>query len=255
VLHELQQQWMQSLLDPNRASADLSHGLNGGVRSSDMAFAVYVNNVRANVLNALLQSYPATAALVGERVLRVAILELLKTHPPISGDLGVYGESLSDVIGSYVDKDRRLLIEEMARYEWALDQLRRCSREPAWTLQEATTLPNDKWAGLKLTLTRQSQMFISNVSVKANHAALLAGQPLMPDVCERLLLIAGDNDVSVAEFDQVEWSWLCALSAGDLEHATNLALKIDRQFNLQSLLKKLLAAGALAPPEQLIENK
>ena len=247
MLREVQQQWVQALLDPHR-SGDV-HAINGGVRPSELAFAVYINNVRANTLNALLQTYPATFALVGEHAVRLAVLDMLRISPPCSGDLGVYGESLKDFIQMHVASDKRELATELARYEWALDQLRRCSREQAWSIGDAATLAPEKWSSLRLALTRQSMLFESSKAVNANRDALLANGTLTLDAAEQLLLVAGDADVNIVSLLPSEWSWLSALNTGDVEHATTMALQVDSQFDLQALLARLLSVGALAQPD------
>lgn len=143
-----QRAWMQTLRDPQEPLPWASW--TGGLRTPAAAGAVYVNNVRANVIAALSQSYPATRACLGERRFDRLVVDGLRSHPPFSGDLAEYGDWLPEALGEFLRyaplqgdaaiDDREADLVWLARLEWALDQAR-CiggGDEPiAWTSADA----------------------------------------------------------------------------------------------------------------------
>ena len=255
MLRELQNSWLVSLLNPETERNDLLADWRGGLRSVDAGFAVYVNNIRANALSALRQSFPATRALAGDGPMQRAMLNCLRHAPPRSGDLGEYGAALIDEIAYWVDSSRRSVVTEVARYEWTLDRLSRKSREPAWSLQAAANIDPQAWPQLRLRLVDHSYVFESGVAVRAWHEHAIHDAALPTTSMECVLLVAGDSDVEAIEIDAAEREFIramgvhrnleCALQATLTLHAGTL----HTGFELQALLTKLFAAGALAVPD------
>lgn len=240
-----QRAWVAALLRPENGTEALS-GWAGGVRSPEQGFAVYVNNVRANVLHALAQTFPATQALVGVAAFRRAVLASLREQPPRSGDLGDYGAALPSLVGRFARAGQECLTTELARYEWTLDALPRGFREPAWTLERAAQVPPERWPLLRLRPVAQSVLFTAPVPVSGWVRHLLHADPeplLRP---ERCLLVAGDAEVSILPLTPPAQRWLETLARSEsLEAATAAALTLDPEFSLPSWLGELLAAQAL----------
>jgi uncharacterized protein len=261
-LTRLQAVWLDCLRAPDRSeSKDTAwYGWQGGTRLPQYGFAIYVNNVRATVMRALEQSFPATYALAGGALFGRAVLRCLRDTPPHSGDLADYGADLPvairEVGGEAVEQSgaAAAALSEVARYEWLADQLPRRRAEPAWTLAQAAALPAADWPALRLRLVAQTALFISSYPVREWLAHALTGttrpigSPTHP-ASECLLLVARSDGLQVLELDPDEAEWLLELQAhGALADATAHVVSRSPGFDLQNLLLRLLSLHALAQP-------
>lgn len=254
-LRSMQAAWSAALTAPEtHASMMPEPEWRGGLRTPAAGFAVYVNNVRITVHDALATTFPATARLLGPDAFRQRVLACLREAPPASGDLGDYGVVLIEQIamaspGANGGIDSHVTAE-VARYEWLLDQLPRCAREPAWSLTDALTLPPEDWPTLVLRPVGQARLFESDVPVRAWIARASDRDDLPTGPPERLLLVAGDYVAPrVLPLDAAQCVWYRNLSAShSLELATQAALEATPDFDLHTFLYPLLDAGALAVP-------
>lgn len=262
ALGSMQGAWSAALMAPDmHAQAVPGPGWRGGLRSPAAGFAVYVNNTRANLHNALAASFPATSRLIGQAAFRKVVLACLRETPPSSGDLGDYGAALVERVataplegGQGID---RHIVAEVARYEWQVDQLPRQAREQAWSLMQAAALSPERWLELRLRPATHTCLFESDVPVRTwVTLALDQDEPQDGPVmgaAECLLLVAGDDATpSVLPLDAAQSAWYRALCASHLlQTATQAALDIAPDFALQPLLQRLLHVGALAVPADL----
>ncbi|MDQ3270164.1 MAG: putative DNA-binding domain-containing protein [Pseudomonadota bacterium] len=253
----MQRAWSAALIAPDLP--DRAHeavpgpGWAGGLRTPEEGFAIYINNIRATLHRALEITFPATLRLVGRSAFGKAVLDCLREAPPASGDLGVYGAALVDRFAA-APSDRPdaldgLVVAEVARCEWLLDQLPRQVREPAWALENAATLPPECWLEWQFRPVAQSILFESDVPVRRWVPALQHFEETAR-TGECLLMVADESAVAlVLPLDAAESAWWRELDASSsIQMATQAALDIAPEFELGALLERLLRLGALAAP-------
>jgi len=245
--------WMRALLNPE-AQASLPWATwRPGVRDVQHAGAVYINNVRANVIHALLQTFPATAHWLGERQFKKLMVDALVTHPPSGGDLSTHGSWLPGWLSGPGNGDDLRHAAWLADIEWALEQARSTPSNKAWLWpQAATDLQQPHWTD---ALTRLCQPWRSwtlapdRLDVLQHSAShLQTDQPLSG--CERLpqavtLLLQGRR---LHLINAPDWYWLTCLDSGN-----NLALACEKTASVwpawtpDHILKNALTQGHLTP--------
>lgn len=263
-LAESQRAWIGALRQPENAAgcAAAVAGWQGGRRSGEQALAVYVNNARATLIQALSLSYPLSADRAGKALFRRAAVRCLRDHPPRSGDLGEYGGDFPSVLQDCAEEEMApgdaAWLGDLARGEWLIDQLPRGETAVAWTRAECAALDPEQWLGLRLTLVPQAANFITAAPVYPALAEACAALP--PEaagalgyecspadgVCAGILLTAQQGLVVLNALRADECTWLAQLEAtASLMTATELTLAEWPEFALQPLLLRLLDAGAL----------
>lgn len=177
-----QRAWMQALLSPNPIPPWTSW--RGGVRHVEAAGAVYINNIRANVIVALSLSYPAMRRALGPQRFASLVVEGLRRFPPSSGDLSGHGGWLPQLLAEHLKREQLEpgcptscqradagKLVWLARLEWALDQARSQDSETAWTWADAAhDLTQPDWVTAHTRVRRPWQVW----SLTEDRAALLA---------------------------------------------------------------------------------
>ncbi|CAI8896534.1 putative DNA-binding domain-containing protein [Pseudomonas sp. IT-347P] len=80
-------------------------------------FAVYRNNVQGSLINALGDSYPAVAQLVGEDFFRAMAAIFVQQQPPQSPLMSRYGETFADFIAAFEPAGGVHYLADVARLE------------------------------------------------------------------------------------------------------------------------------------------
>jgi hypothetical protein len=86
---------------------------------------VYRANAHAHAERTLAGTCPVVHALLGDGAFHALARALWHRHPPLSGDLGEWGEALADFIAAEPDLDELPYLSDVARLEWALHQAAR----------------------------------------------------------------------------------------------------------------------------------
>lgn len=248
-----QMAWMRALLNPE-AQASLPWATwRPGVRDVGQAGAVYVNNVRANVINALMHTFPATTRWLGDRRFKQLMVNALVTHPPAGGDLSIHGDWLSGWLSSLNDADDLRHAAWLSDIEWALEQARCTPRDKAWLWsQAATDLQLPHWTG---ALTRLCQPWRSwtlapdRLEVLQHCAARFQTEQPVSAAARTpqpiTLLLQGRR---LHLINAPDWYWLSCLDSG-----SNLALACEKTASVwpawtpDSILKSALTQGLLTP--------
>ncbi|MFJ4196195.1 DUF2063 domain-containing protein [Pseudomonas sp. NPDC089534] len=101
-------------------------------------FAVYRNNVQSSLINALADSYPVVAELVGDDFFRAMAALFLQDQPPRSPVMSRYGEGLAGFIDSFEPAAGVPYLADVAR----LERL----RTEAYHAADAPALPHERIA-------------------------------------------------------------------------------------------------------------
>ncbi|MBI2379592.1 MAG: putative DNA-binding domain-containing protein [Gammaproteobacteria bacterium] len=263
TLAECQRAWIGALRQPEDAIryATAVAGWQGGQRSGAQALAVYVNNSRATLIQALSLSYPLSLRHAGTSLFHRAAVRCLRDYPPRSGDLGEYGADFPAVLrdtAAEMHRDDAAWLADLARCEWLLDQLPRKTAHPAWTRADSTALAPEHWLGLRLSLAPQAACFIGDEPAYTELAEAFMAQasdatgfPLCEyfsadGECEGLLLVAQTGSVQLLGLRADECAWVARLQdSPSMMAATEATLTRWPGFDLLSLLSRLFDAGAL----------
>ncbi len=256
-LMQRQRAWMHAIQSPYSMhdGADsvtlASIGWAGGVRSREAGFAVYVNNVRATLREALAMTYPLCCDIVGKPGFNRAVIAMLEQHPPTTADLGEYGEQFADVLCAMSAPPIAI---DVARCEWLFDQLPRRSTETAWHIEAAAALPPHDWLSLPLRLVPQCAVLGSAYdlaalfSEKGTDAGIIAhdaasAYPLY------FCLVAGPDRVAVQPIPMQAYALARALDGHvGLEAVTEQLLRTDPEFDVFAAVGSLLTIAAVSAP-------
>lgn len=106
-----------ALLDPDRRLPAGLVAWNG----SDVTrrFAVYRNNVTVSLVDALGETFPVVRQLVGEDFFRAMARTYVRTHPPASPVLALYGEGFGTWLAGFEPVQALPYLPDMARLEYA----------------------------------------------------------------------------------------------------------------------------------------
>ena len=133
-----QSDFAASLLDAESAPPSVLRAWN----KSDPAqrFAVYRNNVVANLADGLCETFPVCLELVGEDFFRAMAGVFIRNHPPESRILTEYGASLPDFIRGFEPAAELPYLADIALLEAA--------RVTAYHSADADPLMPDSWAAI-----------------------------------------------------------------------------------------------------------
>ncbi len=256
-LMERQRAWMHAIQSPDSMHGDVdsatlaSIGWAGGVRSREAGFAVYVNNVRATLREALAMTYPLCCDIVGKPEFNRAVIAMLEQHPPTTADLGEYGEQFADVL---FGMSAPPIAIDVARCEWLVDQLPRRSKEAAWHIEAAAALPPHDWLSLPLRLVPQCAVLSSAYDL----AALFSDKDMDAGISARdmasahplyFCLMAGPDRVAVQPMTAQAYALATTLDGSiGLEAVTEQLLCTDPEFDVFAAVASLLTMAAVSPP-------
>jgi Putative DNA-binding domain len=253
-LRTRQQAWLHALISPEQAplGGQELRQWSGGVREVDHALAVYINNIRANVLGALSKTYPVTQIWAGKSRFQRAVITGLRTHPPRSADLADYGACLPEALAAFAaDDEQAHSWRALAELEWHLDQDRSLAQQTPWTLQAAAAALADDANALKVTLCTPFHLLTlpwDAWQALQTHQAQLQGHLLVLDEPAHPTQVhVLQQGTRVLVLSAAAWHWLSALAETEnLEIATQNALAQYPDLPLAALLQTLLAHEVLA---------
>ncbi|WP_339538826.1 HvfC/BufC N-terminal domain-containing protein [Pseudomonas sp. RA_15y_Pfl2_54] len=104
-----------ALLDPQLPCPEGLCSANGADPAS--RFSVYRNNVQSSLINALADSYPVVAQLVGEAFFRAMAAIFIQRQPPDSPLMSRYGAGLADFIATFEPASSVPYLADVARLE------------------------------------------------------------------------------------------------------------------------------------------
>lgn len=120
ALLELQQRMLRAIVDGDAAT---DAGV-CGLRSTrlDAALSVHRNTVLGGLRDALRQSYPTVAALVGDACFNQVVAAYARAQPPRTACLSLYGDGLADFVARLPATAGLAYLSDVARLDWAIDR-------------------------------------------------------------------------------------------------------------------------------------
>lgn len=213
-------------------------------------FAVYRNNVRASLLNALADTFPVCQAMVGEAFFRAMSACYVQAEPPASPVLVDYGATFADFVAGFAPASGLPYLSDLVRLEWCYVQaFHAADAEPAPLAELAGLLADEnRLARVRFILHPSLQVLRSSyalVSLWGAHqgddaeALLQSIDPLQP---ESALLLRQDQAVQVLRVEPGAAQFIEQLLQGA---SFAEAVGTDTPFNLAAALEILLRGGAI----------
>ncbi|MCV2893276.1 DUF2063 domain-containing protein [Lentibacter sp. XHP0401] len=113
-----QKSFTKALLAPDLPAPD---GLNDGHGApAGKRFAVYRNNVTVSLIDALEAGFPVVAKLIGAENFRNIAREYLRTEPPASPLMMLYGKGFAAFLARFPPLAKYAYLPDIARLEYAL---------------------------------------------------------------------------------------------------------------------------------------
>lgn len=213
--------------------------------SAAVALAVYRNNYRGNLHDALAGAYPVTAQLVGEAFFRRLAYAYGAAHPSHSGNLHDYGEQMAQFLAGFEPARTLAYLPDVAALEWACHRAYFADDADVLGLAELALLPPEQYGGLVLHLHPACRMLHSRYPLAA---IWHAHQPDMPDEFRidldsgpcHALVVRRDDAVDVVELSAADAAWLQLLQSGmALGASAAVALEQYPDFDLRAALASL----------------
>jgi Putative DNA-binding domain len=253
-LRDLQLRFATALAGDPAAVAAFGTGAPGG-QSAEARLAIYRANGRANYRNALAATYPVARRLTGTAFFNAAVDAFVAAHPPVSGDLNVYGERLAGFVESYAPAANLPYLPDVARLEWAIDEANRAAdapRVPDAVLAALSIVAPERLPNVRLALDASCRLVTSAFPIlriwHANQPDRTGDERIALDEGGVALLMRRDpQGVAMELLGAGEHAWLAALA----RHATfgtaiDAALAAEPSFDLGATLRAHIAAGTIA---------
>jgi hypothetical protein len=215
---------------------------------------VYRNHVVVSLTAALAATFSAVERLVGEAFFRAMARAYIVANPPGGPCLVEYGETFPGFIAQY-DPARALgYLADVARLEWAINEVLHAPRGPAVSAAELAAVPADRGADIRLRLHPAVRVLESPWPVRRIHQAAAADDTQLVDADagpDRVLVFRSHEDVAMAEVGPGGAAFYAALTVRtSLEAAAEAGLRADPAFDLAVTLQQALALSLLQSAER-----
>lgn len=219
--------------------------------SSEVAIGVYRNNYRGNLHDALAGAYPVVEQLVGKDFFRLITRQFIGLQHSRSGNLHDYGAEMADFLAAFEPARALPYLPDVATLEWACHRAYFADDCATLDLGKLAQIPAERYSDLILHIHPACRLLRSSYPVAAIWQAHQPGADsdfridLDTGPCNALVS-RKDDVVLVGELSDAEAAWLSRIRTGaSLGAATDDALELHSDLDLQSALLKLLKRGIL----------
>lgn len=241
--HDWQHALLEAIADPAQASA-------AELDLNPAGLAVYRNNYRIGLIDALAHSHPVCRELVGEDFFTALAREYVKSHASDSGNLHRYGASFADFIAGFEHCRDLPYLADVARLEWAVHRSYYAEdAKPLDTSALAAVAP-EQWEALvfaplpDVALCRAGSPALSIWRAHREQGPL-DGLLALPS--ENALVYRDRGEVKTLALNDARHAFYAALFSGEpLAAAIEAAQAFDADFDLQPALLGLFQPPLLA---------
>jgi hypothetical protein len=246
MLAELQSDFRAGLLDPDRAPPNSLRARRG---AADRGFSVYRNNVVVSLVDALAARFPAAVAIVGEDFFRAMAREFVRSHPPRSPILLLYGGALPAWTENFPPAAGLPYLADVMRLEFAIGEAYHAADARPATLGDLGLPHRRKLADARVALHPAVRLVSSQYPV-ATIRAMSIGETEPAPVAdwrgEDVLVTRPRHDVRLRRLRPGGFAFASALRLGrGLGDAVDAGLAASEDFDPGAMLAELVAAGAL----------
>lgn len=229
----------------------LSSQINTGYSaySVEVAIAVYRNNYRGNLHDALTGAYPVIVQLVGDDFFRHMARNYIEQNPSTSANLHHYGANLATFLASFQPAQQLAYLPDIASLEWACHIAYFAADTTPLSLASLAQIPPEHYPAL--ILNTACQLIRSTYPIAEiwheHQAGAACDFHIDLDKGGCIALVSRkDNVVQVSELSAAEADWIERIQAGaPLGIASDTTLASYADFDLQAALLNLFALDAL----------
>jgi hypothetical protein len=236
-----------ALLDPGRAVPEGLLAPDGS--PAGRRFSVYRNNVAVSLTEALATAFPVLAKLLGEANFRGLAGLYLRAHPPASPVLMLYGERMPAFLAGLPQVAHLPYLPDIARLEQALREAYHAADAMPLSGAALAALPPERLLAARLRLHPAVRVVASDWPIHGIwRRNSVAGAPKPEMRAETVLVTRPDLDPVQTLLPEGAAAFLAALAGG-----ATLGAAIEaggEAFDVTATLPLLIAAGALAEPEE-----
>lgn len=230
-----------ALLDPGRPVPPGLTDPEG--RPAGRRFDVYRNNVAVSLTEALRQAFPVIRKLVGEDFFTAMAREHLRTHPPRSPLLMLYGEAMPDFLAAFAPVAHLAYLPDIARLELALRQSYHAADATPVAATRLQALSTAEFLGARLRLAPAVRLIRSDWPIHAIWMANARGaEPPRHKRAEDVLILRPDFDPAPHLLPDGASDFVASILRGG---TVAEALEQAPQFDLTATLALLLSGGAI----------
>lgn len=215
------------------------------------AIAIYRNNYRGNLHDALAGAYPVVEQLVGKAFFRMMTRHFIEQQLSCSGNLHHYGAEMSAFIANFSPAQGLAYLPDVAALEWACHRAYFAADAAALDLNRLSQISPEDYPDLILSTHPACHVVRSRYPISAIWNAHQPGAPsefhIDIDSGPCIALVSRVNDViHVSELSEVDATWLLSLQSGiALGAATGATLEGYPDFDLQAALIMLVSNNIL----------
>lgn len=236
-----QHSFSQALLAPD---LPVPEGLTDGQGApAGKRFAVYRNNVTVSLIDALEAGFPVVAKLIGAENFRNIAREYLRTEPPASPLMMLYGAGFPAFLASFPPLAKYAYLPDVARLEYALRESYHAADHTPIAPEALGEVAPEALERVRLTLAPSLRLLASPWPV---HALWLynmtEGAPKPQASAQSVLITRASFDPEPLLLPQGADSFIAALQAGaPLGEAAETAAEAAPEFDLGAALGLLLS--------------
>lgn len=249
-LAETQRAFARALGDPDLPVPEGVTGLRA--TEARRRFAIYRNNVVVSLIDALADSFPVTAALVGKEFFRAMSRAYVRTDKPSSPILIQYGEGFPDFIGSFAPANSVPYLADVARVEAAWTRAYHAADAVPCNVSVLSGL-GARIADAKATFLPSTHLVISEFPAGSIWLSHKAGEAAAPREWqpEAVLISRPVMEVETVVLTGAKRVFVSALATGGtVAEAAGAAFSLDGAFNPGSALVDLVNTGCVQNLEE-----
>lgn len=215
------------------------------------AMAVYRNNYRGNLHDALASAYPVIEQLVGKDFFRVLTKQFIGQYPSGSGNLHHYGAEMAGFVAAFEPAQGLVYLPDIAALEWSCHRAYFADDDATLDIGKLAQIPPEQYPDLILYTHPSCHLVRSRYPIAVIWHAHQADASCdfhidLDSGSSNALVSRKDNVVQVSELTEADAAWLQSIQTGtSLGDATTATLERYPDFDLQAALQTLLQLGVL----------
>ncbi|MDZ4261509.1 MAG: DNA-binding domain-containing protein [Pseudomonadota bacterium] len=215
------------------------------------AMAIYRNNYRGNLHDALAGAYPVVLQLVGDEFFRLMTHHFINQTPSHSGNLHHYGAAMAAFIADFAPAAGLPYLADVAALEWGCHCAYFAKESPLFDLKKLAQVAAEKHADLRLVVNPAATLLHSKYPVADLWRAHQpnSNRDFQIDISSGgciALVVRVQGVVDVCELSAAQSDWLLQLSDGTpLGSASEATLARYPQLDLAATLLELVAKNVL----------
>ncbi|OHX21077.1 putative DNA-binding domain-containing protein [Chromobacterium sphagni] len=239
--HDWQSALLEAIADPAQQEPP------AGLQLRAAGLAVYRNNYRVGLIDALSHSHPVCLQLVGEEFFTALARKYVKGHASHSGNLHLYGDAFADFIAGFAHCRDLPYLADVARLEWAVHRSYYAADIQPLDSGALAAIAPEQWDQLCFTPLPDVALCPAATPAASIWLAHRDGgslEGILQRPAENTLVLRRHGEIQMLALDPARHAFYAALfKRQPLGNAIGPALQLDEGFDLQAAL-----LGLFQPP-------